>query len=1018
MKFKRRKAASVKRLEEEHQNLLRVMDILSELEKQVGPLERQAEKAREFLQKKEEQKRLDVNVFLLESQDIRGQIAETEKNSAIANSQLEDLRGEYEKARQEYESSQERISELDAELAQARVRVTDSSVLQGRLEGEIAVMGEKIRSAQSNETHFLSRKQAIETQMEAVRKERDGLQAQMDQIDLQRKGLLDSRDQALAVLDATRQKIASLNDAMESHKNAIIAELDARAQIQSRMGRFDTMREQISLRRAALNTQIEQIRSEGEKQADSLQGLEREFKEATEQIRQLDVRLKEVEGRIGQMREELSAGDRELQGAQARFHQEKSRLDALKNLAERYEGYGGSVRRVMEERERCPGILGVVADLLQVEKKYETAIETALGGNIQNIVTDREDTAREMISFLKKNRGGRATFLPLDAVRPSGGLRQPAILGEKGILGTADSLISTEERYRDVMSSLLGRTVVADNVEHALTVARKYGYSVRMVTLEGELLTPGGAISGGAYANNSNLLGRRREIAALEAQAAASAQAVDRANQKIEDTKQERNRLRTQSEEIRLAQQTAFLRQNAARINVQAEKERQEQNKRGQQELAEEEQGLIRQGKEIEEGKQQIVKELEASREREREWDQKIASCQKLLDAERAAEDVHSRTVNDREREVEAADARRGFAKDNLDRAESELARLSRELSQVEEEIAGGRAEVAQKEEDIQKIRQTIDSALEARQTAKQQLEEGTKAREGLLAGQKRSLERREGLSGQISGLEKEAYRLNAQKERLQETMDGRVHSLWEEYRLSPHEALALREDGLTDLAAMKRDVQDLRDGIRRLGDVNVNAIEEYKSLMERYTFLKTQSDDLTAAEKALNGIIQELDSAMRKQFTEKFAQISQEFHKVFRELFGGGKATLELLEDEDILDAGVRIIAQPPGKKLQNMMQLSGGEKALTAISLLFAIQNLKPSPFCLLDEIEAALDDSNVGRFADYLRKLSGHTQFIVITHRRGTMERADRLYGVTMQEKGVSALVSVSLVEKDLT
>jgi len=268
-----------------------------------------------------------------------------------------------------------------------------------------------------------------------------------------------------------------------------------------------------------------------------------------------------------------------------------------------------------------------------------------------------------------------------------------------------------------------------------------------------------------------------------------------------------------------------------------------------------------------------------------------------------------------------------------------------------------------------------------------------------------------------MTGLDKEVYRLNSQKERIQENIENQINYMWDEYEITLSDASSMRDETMTDLSAMKKETGSLKDQIKKLGDVNVNAIEDYKNLMERYTFLKTQHDDLVEAEKTLEGIIVELDTAMRKQFEEKFAEISREFDKVFKELFGGGRGTIELVEDEDILEAGIIIVSQPPGKKLQNMMQLSGGEKALTAIALLFAIQNLKPSPFCLLDEIEAALDDSNVGRYANYLHKLTKHTQFIVITHRRGTMAAADRLYGITMQEKGVSTLVSVDLIANDL-
>ena len=292
------------------------------------------------------------------------------------------------------------------------------------------------------------------------------------------------------------------------------------------------------------------------------------------------------------------------------------------------------------------------------------------------------------------------------------------------------------------------------------------------------------------------------------------------------------------------------------------------------------------------------------------------------------------------------------------------------------------------------------------------------KQREEMNETYKGFFHKQEEISKRIADLDKEIFRLNNQREKLIESTDYQTSYMWEEYELTPHAAEELRNEEYNDLGALKKLLSEMKDAIRKLGDVNVNAIEEYKEVSERYNFLKTQHDDLVEAEKTLVGIIEDLDSGMRKQFTEKFAEIQKEFDKTFKQLFGGGHGTLELVEDEDILECGIRIIAQPPGKKLQNMMQLSGGEKALTAIALLFAIQALKPSPFCLLDEIEAALDDSNVTRFANYLNKLTANTQFIVITHRRGTMAAADRLYGITMQEKGVSTLVSVNLIENDLS
>ena len=340
---------------------------------------------------------------------------------------------------------------------------------------------------------------------------------------------------------------------------------------------------------------------------------------------------------------------------------------------------------------------------------------------------------------------------------------------------------------------------------------------------------------------------------------------------------------------------------------------------------------------------------------------------------------------------------------ENAERIQEEMQKFREELKGLEASKGGTSKEIEEKESQIQELRQTIENSGELFVEIQDEIEKAKKTREDL--------------SRQISDLDKEIFRLESQKNSYEEAAEKQINYMWEEYELTYNRAMELRNENLTDVAKMKKRIQELKGEIRALGNVNVNAIEDYKNVSERYEFLKTQHDDLVEAEATLEKIIAELDEAMRKQFTEQFAHICQEFDHVFKQLFGGGKGTLELMDDEDVLEAGIRIIAQPPGKKLQNMMQLSGGEKALTAISLLFAIQNLKPSPFCLLDEIEAALDDSNVDRFAQYLHKLTKNTQFIVITHRRGTMTAADRLYGITMQEKGISTLVSVSLLEDEL-
>lgn len=487
--------------------------------------------------------------------------------------------------------------------------------------------------------------------------------------------------------------------------------------------------------------------------------------------------------------------------------------------------------------------------------------------------------------------------------------------------------------------------------------------------------------------------------------------------EEIENVKRARNKLRMELENTKSSLQDKFIEQNTARMNVMKAEERRSEAEEGFGELKGEEKELEEKIVEIKFSKEAIQKELEQSEQLEKNIQEQINGFQKELEAQREKESVQSAEVAGKDLEVEKMLQRQGFHQQNVERIDGEIARYESELAEIEKGLADTAAEIERKEQNIRAIEETMTASETSRSDAEIQLKEDISRKEQLSAKQKNFFATREEMAERMSVLDKEVYRLNSQKEKLEESIEAQINYMWDEYEITLSDASSLRNEEMNDLPAMKKEAAALKEQIRKLGDVNVNAIEDYKNLMERYQFLKGQHDDLVEAEKTLLHIIEELDTAMRKQFNEKFAEIGREFDKVFKELFGGGKGTLELMEDEDILEAGIRIIAQPPGKKLQNMMQLSGGEKALTAIALLFAIQNLKPSPFCLLDEIEAALDENNVGRFAKYLHKLTKHTQFIVITHRRGTMEKADRLYGITMQEKGVSTLVSVNLIDREL-
>ena len=1017
VKFKRRKYAAQKKLEDEKQNLVRVNDILSELEKQIDPLEKQSEKARIYLRKKEELKTLDVNAFLVENVSIKEQLDAADEKLRIANGDLEDTTSKYEHIKEEYEQIEGRLELLDASIESARATLTDTGVMRSKLEGEMNVLKEQIHSAQGNEEHLRTRIQTLQTSMQEKMQEKESILQQKEEMDEKLTTLQQAREEARALLESVQGRIETLNNDIENGKNTIIDALNNRATIKSKMGRFDTMLEQIQIRKAELNSRILRAKSDEAAQAETIKNLEEEFERVNEAIQNLHDTQETLEERLAGMREELANKDQKLRDTQVSYHQEKSKLEALSNLTERYEGYGGAVKAVMEQKSQEKGIIGVVADIIQVDAQYETAIETALGGNIQNIVTENEETAKSMIRFLKKSRAGRATFLPLTSIKNPQEFKNTDVLKEKGVIGMADELVKVDKKYKDVARSLLGRIVVVDNVDNAVKIAGKFHYSVRMVTTEGELLVPGGAISGGAYKNNSNLLGRRREMEELEKKVRQYVIEIDHLLEDIEETKSARNKLRLEIEDIKGQLQRKFIEQNTARLNVSQAKERKNEAAEGSEELQSEELEMDNQIKEIQTGKEDIVKELEESEKLEKNVEAQIAVFQSKLEEERAEESLQSAKVSEWDVEVEKMRQKDDFERQNVERILGEMRRYEMELQEVQEGLQLSKEEVERKKESILEIEKTILASHTTQSDTELKLKEDIASKEELSAKQKNFFKEREDLSKQMNSLDKEVYRLNGQREKLEESIESQINYMWDEYEITLSDAASMRNEELSDLSSMKKDISRLKDEIRKLGDVNVNAIEDYKNLMERYTFLKTQHDDLVEAEQTLLGIIEELDTSMRRQFNEKFAEINREFDKVFKELFGGGKGTLELIEDEDVLEAGIRIIAQPPGKKLVNMMQMSGGEKSLTAICLLFAIQNLKPSPFCLLDEIEAALDENNVARFAKYLHKLTKNTQFIVITHRRGTMEKADRLYGITMQEKGISTLVSVNLIDKEL-
>ena len=942
VKFKKRKAAAIKRLESERENMVRISDLMGELERRIRPLERQSETAKVYLKLRDEQKKLDLNLFIRQTESLLNDLEKSRNNLSIVRASLEETEEENAKLKESSSQLFDRIQTLDTNIQKKKDDQAKAELIKENLNGQISVSEAEIRA--SEETVERLRLQIGKLQQEhedilkTAAKYLDSLRELEESLDLVEEGNEGETVEfsEISVLRANiaafRKKLADIGihdfqdrDPKTGGDRSGSGDISGKEQEEEAQTGFvlpDWMR-----RIKNKKDELSEIREKEERTSEWLNRATDEYNALTKTVRDLENHLNEQLN--------LYAGV-------------NAKLESIKNIAERYEGYGESIRALMREKSRFRGIRGVVADLLSTAEEYETAIEIALGARIQYIVTDHEEDAKNCIEYLKKTRQGRATFLPLDAVRFREQQELKQAVREPGAVGIAADLTETAEEYTELKNYLLGTILVVDGIGPALAIARKYRHALRIVTLEGELLSPGGSISGGTYKNNSRLMGRKREITELE------------------------NRLR----EI----------------------------------------GRTRDGI-----REKISRQEKLIREKSDEIDDLNASMKQISEERN---NLSFGITADMRMKFSELRQKIGFAGENIDRIVLSAGQGGTEIEKSEEEKNACLERISRAEQTVNERKEDIAHLESGLETVLQELSALQEEKEKLTGEQSGFAKRKEEVSASILELQKDVLRLENQVEKQQQKLDDETSYIWNEYEMSLSSAGAYRDDTLGSTTAMKTRLNAVKSEIRGLGPVNVQAIEEYKEVSERYGFMKKQYDDLSASEQSILGIIDELDTGMKRQFDEQFANIKEQFRIVFRELFGGGEADLDLVFDQDEetradeLEAGVSIIVQPPGKKLQNIMQLSGGEKALTAIALLFAIQNLKPSPFCLLDEIEAALDDSNVTRFANYLHKLTDQTQFIVITHRRGTMESADRLYGVTMQEKGITKLVSVDLVSDQLT
>lgn len=1015
-KFRYRKTEAERKLTQAEDNLIRLRDIMQELEDRVGPLKAQSEKAKQYVVLAEEKKSLEISLWLEQLAKLGRQMAELEDKTLLAandrttaQKRLEEIERETEEIQQKtqelnlyIEHKRDRIREWETAISEAKVNAAvkqntvthnedtirelqdewERSMLSaGELEEKLTGLREDCALLQKEAEETARRWEESQKALEAKRQEERRLATEQSALALQKQELQENIHRAELSAETAGTLAEETVDRLEA----------LRGQAKNKDENLTRLREELAGHRAF----AEELRERLESLQNSKNGYIFKLKSRSDKIA-------EVESR--QRNSEKLAGEK-LQRAQV-----------LTDLEKNYESFNNSVKFVMKQAGAgaLRGVIGPVSALIRTENRYSTAVEIALGAAIQNIVVQDETAAKRAIALLKERGAGRATFLPLTNIRANP-IRESDLAARGGYVGLASELVQCEERYRAVMDSLLGRTVVAEDIDAAAAIAKAYGYRYRVVTLDGQVVNAGGSLTGGSVNKNASILSRRGEIDALTAEAKKYAAQVEELETQLTELRREADTIRATVEGIAAEEKTA----REDLISAQTLVSRLTASTEEAEQLNEQ---ALREYDELTARVEELRKQKLTGGELVKKLTEEVARLNRMDVESTAAHTALTEAIEEAARQVTDLQMEAITRRKDCEAAQSVIAQLENQQSGSEAALT----ELRQKQEQLQKENEAIRAEIEEItagaagggseiETLRRDIKEAD--------GQKDTLEARRSILTRESGdaitkreaAASELVRLQEKSEAMQEQQNGISTKMWEEYELTRSEA-AETAIPLEDVPAAQKRLTELRGRIRGLGAVNVAAIEEYEEVSGRYRFMKEQIDDAENAKKELTRLIAELSAKMSAIFTERFAGINRHFGEIFRELFGGGHAELRLTDATDPLETGIEIIVQPPGKIIKNLSALSGGEQAFVAICIYFAILRVNPAPFVLIDEIEAALDDVNVGKFAAYLHRMTDHTQFISITHRRGTMEQGDVLYGVTMEEEGISKLLRLDVAEME--
>lgn len=1015
VKFKARKEEADKKLQRTLENLERVDDILDELTKRLKPLEEQSRNARVYLELSTELKDLDLNLFLIRSDRARARLSELESELLTVQTILADTESNLTDKTTRRDETQNRIDQLEEAITKARTELMECAEHVHESQKKLSALQSRRETRSENRQRIVREQEEAQERLAEIEKDHVRIQADVEK----QHSLIADAEQILRATQEAAEKAQAkekeADAALEAQKAAVIDQMNRLSDVRNDKTRLNTMQAQMETRLTEIEESSGVLQEQEAALREALTAVEKQLETENQHQQQCQEKLAqarqasdEADAAYANLRADVEKQSADMQAA-------ASRHNVLTEMTRDMEGYNMAVRRAMTyaKQRGLTGVKGVLAQLMTVPQAYETAIDMALGAAQQNIVTDTEETAKELINYLRQNRLGRATFLPMSAIRGKtlyGNERNALKL--PGCLGVASELVQCAPEYRGIVENLLGRTVIADNLDHGIPIMRAGNHAFRLVTLEGDVMHSGGSMTGGsAQSKVSNLLSRERELKELTAKLQTGRAELDKCRQELtqrQQTAQEKRQKVSDAVNALHQQEIAVAREQARRESVFADLNTQLQR------MQETEQARVQLHQSLEDIRQQletIEHQRTGAQGDQSAMEQKTIEMQNALVKARA----EASAENDRlmVRTLQLSDLRHGLS--DLERDEAHAQQDQAQILREQER----REQLLHEMDELDAIDEN-DMKREEAESARRQKEQLRQESAAQAIEQRRS-QAQSDLRDILSDMENlhEAYNRDSEKLHKTELAKARIEGdqknlqnrIWDTYKLTYAGAEEFRRTPFDEKESDRR-AAELQGQIRALGTVNVGAVEEYAETKARVDDLTAQQQDLKRAEMDLRELIERLLIQMRSTFVENFSKMQGYFAETFTRLFGGGHAELKLMDPDDPLNCGIEVNAQPPGKKLQLLSLLSGGERALTAIAILFAMLKLKPTPFCILDEIEAALDDANIGYYADYLKEYSKGTQFIVVTHRKGTMERCNSLFGVAMEEQGVSRMVSVSL------